>query len=56
VIKTIQFNTGVYTARISPMTVTQILVRKLEKMRPVGRILHGWEKINETDSQEIVCG
>jgi len=40
VIKAIQFNTGVHTTRISPVTVTQILVGRLEKMRPVGRILH----------------
>jgi hypothetical protein len=46
VIKAIEFNLGVHTARISPVTVTQIPDGKLEKMRPVGRILHRWEKNN----------
>jgi len=44
--KAIEFNIEVNTARVSPVTFTQILVGKLEKMKPVGRILFRWEKDN----------
>ena len=38
-IKAIEFNIEVHIARVSSLTVAQIPIGKLEKMRPVGRIL-----------------